>query len=246
MNTNLSFILSSIAGFSTLVGYLILFFSKQKSLNFLIGGISFGSSVMLFLSLFDLMPESISFFNSIYKPFVSILISLICLCFGMCTSLVIDKLFPNSFNEKNLYKLGIITTIGIIVHNIPEGIATFITTNTNVSLGISITISIALHNIPEGISIALPIYYYTRSYKKAFFYVFICSLSEPFGALLAYLFIKPNYYSLGSIYAIIAGIMIHISLYELLPEVNKYKRHRITYIFYVLGIIVVLINSLLF
>ena len=246
MNTNIAFILSSIAGFSTLIGSFVILLSKKKSLNFLIGGISFASSVMLFLSLFDLMPESISFFNNIYKPFVSIILSVIFLSLGMCISIIVDRLFPNTFNDKSLYKLGIITTIGIIIHNIPEGIATFITTSENIKLGISITIAIAMHNIPEGISISLPIYYCTRSFKKAFLYTFICAISEPFGALIAYLFLKPSYQAFGIIYAIISGIMIHISIYELLPEINKYKRYRIVYIFYTLGIILVLISIVLF
>lgn len=246
MNTSIAFIFSTLAGFSTLIGSFVIFLSKKKSLNFLIGGISFASSVMLFLSLFDLMPESISFFSDTYKSFVSILLCLIFLSLGVCISLVIDRLFPNTFNDKSLYKLGIITTIGIIIHNIPEGIATFITTSENVKLGISITIAITMHNIPEGISISLPIYYYTRSFKKAFLYCFICAISEPFGAILSYLFLKPDYVTLGGIYSIIAGIMIHISVYELLPEVTKYKRYRITYIFYTLGIILVLLNVLLF
>lgn len=245
MNIKLAFILSSLAGFSTIVGAFSIFLSKKKSLNFLIGGISFASSVMLFLSLFDLIPESINYFNITYKPFISIVLSLIFLSLGMCISIIIDKLFPNTFNEKSLYKLGIITTIGIIIHNIPEGIATFITTNKDLDLGISITIAIAMHNIPEGISISLPIYYYTRSLKKAFLYTFICAISEPFGALIAYLFLKPSYNTFGTIYAIIAGIMIHISIYELLPEITKYKRYRITYVFYTLGLILVLINLLL-
>ena len=103
-----------------------------------------------------------------------------------------------------------------------------------------------MHNIPEGISIALPIYYYTRSYKKAFLYTFICGISEPFGALIAYLFLKPTFMTLGIIYAIIAGIMIHISIYELLPSATKYKRYRTVFIFYILGLILVLINLILF
>ncbi len=246
MNTTIAFVLSSLAGLSTLIGSFIIFLSKKKSLNFLIGGISFASSVMLFLSLFDLIPESIHFFKYTYTSFISIIISLIFLCIGMCISLIVDKLFPNTFNEKSLYKLGLITMIGIMIHNIPEGIATFITTSENIKLGLSITIAIAMHNIPEGISISLPIYYYSRSYKKSFFYTFICAISEPFGALIAYLFLKPSYHTFGIIYSLIAGIMIHISIYELLPEVTKYKRHRITYIFYALGIILVLINLLLF
>ena len=246
MNTNIAFILSTMAGFSTLIGAFIVLLSKKKTLNFLIGGISFASSVMLFLSIFDLIPESISFLNHDFVSFVSVLLCFLFLSLGVCISIIMDRLFPNTFNEKALYKLGLITTIGIIIHNIPEGIATFITTNENIKLGISITIAITMHNIPEGISIAFPIYYYTRSYKKAFLYTFICALSEPFGALIAYLFLKPTFITLGLIYAIIAGIMIHISIYELLPSATQYKRYRIIYLFYILGLILVLINTLLF
>lgn len=245
MNTNIAFLLSIIAGFSTMIGAFIIFLSKKKSLNFLIGGISFASSVMLFISLFDLIPESISFLKENFYTFPSVIICLVFISIGVCISIIIDKLFPNTFDEKALYKLGLITMIGIMLHNIPEGIATFITTSKNINLGIAITIAITMHNIPEGISIALPIYYYTRSYKKAFIYTFVCALSEPLGALLAYLFLKPTFLTLGMVYAIIAGIMIHISVYELLPSACKYKRYRTVFIFYILGLILVLINTLL-
>ena len=245
MNTNIAFLLSIIAGFSTMIGAFIIFLSKKKCLNFLIGGISFASSVMLFISLFDLIPESISFLKENFYTFPSVIICLVFISIGVCISIIIDKLFPNTFDEKALYKLGLITMIGIMLHNIPEGIATFITTSKNINLGIAITIAITMHNIPEGISIALPIYYYTRSYKKAFIYTFVCALSEPLGALLAYLFLKPTFLTLGMVYAIIAGIMIHISVYELLPSACKYKRYRTVFIFYILGLILVLINTLL-
>ena len=198
------------------------------------------------LSIFDLIPESIVFLNNTYKYIPSFLITCIFISLGVCISIIIDKLFPNTFNEKALYKLGILTMIGIMIHNIPEGIATFITTSEDVSLGISIAISITMHNIPEGISIALPIYYYTKSKKKVFIYTFVCAISEPFGALIAYLFLSPTYQTLGIVYAIIAGIMIHISMYELFPSANKYKRYRITYLFYILGLIFVLLNKFLF
>lgn len=244
--TYISFLLSTLAGFSTLVGTFIIFFSRKKTLNFLIGGISFAAGVMFFLSIFDLIPEAISFLTDTYKVIPSILITFIFISFGVCLSIIIDKLFPNTFDEKALYKLGIITTIGIMLHNIPEGIATFITTSENMKLGISMTVAITMHNIPEGISIALPIYYYTRSKKKAFLYTFICALSEPFGAVIAYLFLTPSSNTLGIVYSIIAGIMIHISMYELFPSAIKYKRYKITYLFYILGLILVLINHYLF
>ena len=217
MNTDYAFILSSIAGLSTIIGAFVIFLGKKKTLNFLIGGISFAAGVMFFLSLFDLFPESLVFLNNTFNFKVSILISIIFICTGVCLSIIIDKLFPSTFNEDNLYKLGLITMIGIMIHN-----------------------------IPEGISVALPIFYHTKSKKKAFLYTIICAVSEPLGALIAYLFLKPTYLTLGIIYASITGIMIYISMYELFPSVIKYKRYRITYTFYILGLILVLINHFLF
>ena len=80
--------------------------------------------------------------------------------------------------------------IAIILHNVPEGIATFISSSKDISLGISLAIAITLHNIPEGISISIPIYYSTKSKFKALLYTFISGVSEPIGALIAYLFLS--------------------------------------------------------
>ncbi len=245
MNIKTAFLLTTIAGFSTIIGTFTIFLSKKKTLNFLIGGMSFASSIMLFVSLFDLIPEGIIFLSKGFTKIKVFLISFVFIIIGFGISKTIDKLFPND-EKQSLYKVGIITLIGIIVHNIPEGIATFITTNNNLTLGISLTLAITIHNIPEGISIALPIYYHTRSYKKAFLLTIACALSEPFGALIAYLFLKPTPITLGIVYSIISGIMIYIALFELLPEAYKYKRYRIINIFYILGLIVSMISKLLF
>ena len=111
-----------------------------------------------------------------------------------------------------------------MLHNIPEGITTFISSHHDLSLGITLSIGIALHNIPEGISIAIPIYYATKNKKKAIFLTFISGFSELLGAILAYLFLAPyiTSFSLGIILSVTAGIMIHISCFELLPTAWKY------------------------
>lgn len=245
MNSYMAFIFSFLAGLSTMIGSFVIFFSRERTLNFLICSISFAAGVMFFLSIFDLIPEGLLFFANDFNGIFGILL---CLCFvscGICISIVIDKFFSNSFDD-NLYKIGIITMICLIIHNIPEGIVTFITTNHDVKLGISTSVAISMHNIPEGISVSLPIYYYTKSKFKAFLYTFICAISEPFGAFIAYIFLKPSSFTLGVIFSIIGGIMIYISMYELFPSVIKYKRYRIVYTFYILGFILVLINHFLF
>lgn len=108
-------------------------------------------------------------------------------------------------------------------------------------------IALALHNIPEGISVAVPIYYSTGSRLKAFFYTLISGMSEFLGALIASIFLIgfSNEFFMGCLYAIIAGIMMHISIYELLPSSFKYKKPVETILFFIIGISFMFVSSLL-
>ena len=251
-NIILAFIISTIAGLSTLIGTIVVFIAKNKNNNILISSLSFASGVMATLSITDLLPEGIRYISNNFYIIPAISISLISISIGGIISIIIDKLLPNKLNSKNnnnnLYKIGIISMLAIILHNIPEGIATFITSTDNIKLGITIAIAITLHNIPEGISIAIPIYYSTNSKRKAFIYTLISGLSEPLGALIAYLFLAPfiTKLFLGIIFSLIAGIMLHISLIELLPASLSYKKKKLSYLFFILGIIFVLINHFFF
>ncbi len=138
--------------------------------------------------------------------------------------------------------------LAIIIHNIPEGIATFITSSSDINLGIKLVVAITFHNIPEGISIALPIYYSTKSKKKAFFYTLLSGISEPFGALITYLFLGPYITNvlIGSLFNLIAGIMFYIALYELLPTSLNYKNYNLTFFWFLLGILFILFSSIFF
>ena len=165
--------------------------------------------------------------------------------------MLIDYYLPDkpSYNvkDKGLYKVGFISMIAIILHNIPEGIATFIATSSDITLGISLAIAIAMHNIPEGISISVPIYYSTNSRSKALLYTGVSALSEPFGAILAYLFLRNimNDIILGILFSLIAGIMLQISFCELIPTASKYNYKKYFYLFFVIGIIFMLIKFLI-
>ena len=222
-----------------------IFIFKKKNENMIIGSLAFASGVMFTVSITDLIPESYSMLINIFPKFPAILYVLIFVVSGIILSMIIDKYIPT---DNNLYRVGVFAMLAIIVHNIPEGIATFMATNVNVMLGISLAMAIALHNIPEGISISIPIYYATNSKFKAIFYTLISALSEPFGALITYLFLS-NYINdriMGFLFGIIAGIMIHISMYELLPTSKKYDNLKITYLFFILGVILMLINHFAF
>ncbi|MDZ5035404.1 ZIP family metal transporter, partial [Clostridium perfringens] len=123
-----------------------------------------------------------------------------------------------------LYRVGFVSMIALMIHNFPEGIATFVSGYENTTLGISIALAIALHNIPEGISVAMPIYYSTKSKYKAFKYTLFSGLAEPIGALLAFLFLRPyiNEIILAIIFAMVSGIMLYISFAELIPSSRQY------------------------
>ena len=221
-----AFILSFLAGISTVIGALVIFFDKRKNNKIVEVSLSFAAGVMMCVSLTDLLPNSFRMILDNNNLFPKIILSLIFMTFGIIISMLIDKYLPDdnlNTDNKGLYKIGIISMVAIILHNIPEGIATFITSTNNLKLGITLTIAIALHNIPEGISIAVPIYHSTNNKLKAFLYALLSGMSEVLGSILAYLFLAPliNDHVMAALYAIIAGIMIHISVYELIPGAYK-------------------------
>ncbi|MBD3350399.1 MAG: zinc transporter ZupT, partial [Candidatus Lokiarchaeota archaeon] len=146
-----------------------------------------------------------------------------------------------------LKKAGIMTAIAIAIHNFPEGMATFGTALGDLQLGLLIMIAIAIHNIPEGISVSIPIYYATKSKKKAFLYSFMSGVAEPIGALVAALILLP-YLSpqlIGGMLALISGIMVYVSLDEILPTAHHYGKGHAVIIGAVLGMAVMAISLLL-
>lgn len=242
-----AFLLSSIAGISTLIGFLFIFIKKDR-VGVISKALGFASGVMLTISIIDLIPNSLDLIIEKHEFIYALFLVLLSFFTGVILSGIIDsKVEKNSKKSSKLYKLGIITMLVIMMHNIPEGIATYITTTQNIKLGITLTIAIALHNIPEGISISIPIYYSTNSKLKAFIYTLISGLSEPIGAVIAYLFLAKfvNDTSLGVIYSIIAGMMVNISINELYKESINYNKKN-TFIYFVIGSLIMIINHLLF
>jgi len=152
--------------------------------------------------------------------------------------------------QKNhkLLRMGLFTALAIGIHNFPEGLATFVAALTEPKIAIPIAVAIAIHNIPEGIAVSVPIYYATGSKKKAFFYSFLSGLSEPVGALVGYLILMP-YLSetlMGIVFAVVAGIMVFISLDELLPSAREYGEHHLSIYGLVAGMMVMAVSLLLF
>ena len=241
-----AFILTTLAGLATLLGIIPIFIKTKNESAIISSSCAFAGGVMICVSILDLIPSSIEYLQSNYSHITVIFFALISLLFGVYLSYFMDKKIDKISNGSNLFKVGILSMIAIILHNIPDGIVTFIVTNKNIFLGISLCIAIAMHNIPEGISIAVPIYYSTKSKFKAILYTLISAISEPLGAFLTYLFIEKfiNNTSLGLLFSFIAGIMIQISLNKLLPTSSSYNK-KSTITFFIIGFIFMTISLLL-
>lgn len=223
-----------------MLGSILVFFKFKNEDNIINKALSFAAGVMVTVSIFDLIPESFNLINTNYPKLLLVLISI---NIGIIISMIIDKFLPN---DDNLYRVGLISMIAIIMHNIPEGIATYLSCTHNIKLGITLTIAIALHNIPEGITISLPIYYSTKSKFKALLYTFISGVSEIIGAIIASLFLKNITDSImGLLLGIIAGIMVYISFYELLPTALKYRKLKTTLIASGVGSIIMLLSIII-
>lgn len=248
-NSLIPLILSLLAGLSTIIGAFILFFSKAENKKLITFALSYSAGVMITVSFTDLFisaEETLSKHNGNIK---GVLYSLLFLLIGALMALLIDKFIPeapktNDNTNEKLYRVGFVSMIALMIHNFPEGIATFISGYENTSLGISIALAIALHNIPEGISIAMPIYYSTKSKFKAFKYTLYSGLAEPLGAFLAFLFLRPyiNDIILSITFALVAGIMLYISFAELIPAARRYKYHSIYLFSIFLGIFTIILS----
>jgi len=256
----IAFLLTLFAGLSTGIGSLIAFVAKRTNTNFLSIALGLSAGVMIYVSFMEMLPKSLASLSDIFGDKTGMLYMIFGLFGGIALIALIDFLIPESRNPhemhgveemKSNYRLkqtGIITAITIAIHNFPEGIATFMSALTSLEVAIPITAAIAIHNIPEGIAVAVPIYHATGSKKKAFWLSFASGLAEPVGALIAFFFLLPFWTPVldGFILSAVSGIMIYISLDELLPSAEKYGKHHLSIIGLVVGMVVMAMSLYLF
>jgi ZIP family zinc transporter len=157
-----------------------------------------------------------------------------------------DRDTPSQAHDKKLLRMGLFTALAIAIHNFPEGMATFLVALKEPAVGLAIAIAIALHNIPEGISVSVPIYYATGNRRKAFVYSFLSGLAEPVGAIIGYLLLRPFLTDsvMAWLFGGIAGVMVYISLDELLPTSRAYGKGHDTLLGLLAGMIVMALSLL--
>jgi ZIP family zinc transporter len=234
-------LITSIAGLSTILGNILLFINpkyKDKLISFSLG-LSF--TVMFLISILELIPDGINIMYNKINNINLFIYSLLLLIIGYIFVIFIDNKIDN---ENKLYKIGILSMISLLIHNIPEGIICAISSINNIELGLKMSFMIMIHNIPEGIVISLPIYYATKSRGKAFMYTIISSLGEIIGAIITMIFLYKyiNDLLMYIVLLITAGIMITLSVTKILKEGIKLKVFKWLILGILLGISIIVIT----
>jgi ZIP family zinc transporter len=242
-----AFGLTIFAGLATGIGSIMSFFSKKFNPKFLAAALGFSAGVMIYVSLVEIFVKAKDSLTGALGPRPGYWATIGAFFAGIAIIAFIDKIIPSyenphemhgnpceqkpdlDPNDPRLMRMGFFSALAIAIHNFPEGLATFMGALTDPGLGISIAVAIAIHNIPEGVAVSAPIYYATKSKRKAFWLSLLSGLSEPVGALIGYFLLRQwfNDITFGVVFAAVAGIMVYISLDELLPTAEEYGEHHV-------------------
>ncbi|MFD1017904.1 zinc transporter ZupT [Thalassobacillus hwangdonensis] len=263
----IAFGLTLMAGLATGIGSVLAFFTRTTNTRFLSFALGFSAGVMIYVSMIEIFFKAKDSLVDALGPQLGNWSTVGAFFGGMLLIAAIDRFIPKKTNphevkkvedmekapdgpvkDDALLKMGTFAALAIAIHNFPEGIATFTAALQDPHLGFAIAAAIAIHNIPEGIAVSVPIYFATGDKKKAFKLSFLSGLSEPVGAIVAYLILMPflNDVMFGVIFAGVAGIMVFISLDELLPASKKYDEAHLSIYGIMSGMAVMALSLLLF
>jgi ZIP family zinc transporter len=258
-----AFGLTVFAGLSTGIGSAMAFFTKKTNTKFLSISLGFSAGVMIYVSLVEIFFKAKESLVVAKGEMMGSWLTVAGFFGGIAFIAIIDRLVPEVENphearkvedipdevkNKKLLKMGLFSALAIAIHNFPEGLATFMAALNDPYLGVPIAVAIAIHNIPEGIAVSIPLFFATGNRKKAFFLSFSSGLAEPVGALIGFFLILPfmNDITFGLIFAAVAGIMVFISLDELLPTAQEYGEHHLSIYGLIAGMAVMAVSLLLF
>jgi ZIP family zinc transporter len=260
-----AFSLTLLAGLATGVGSFLALFARRTNTRFLAGALGFSAGVMIYVSFAEILRKAQASLSTVLGERLGAWVAAGAFFAGMGLIALIDRVVPQSGNpheargpedmkagaplpRRALLRLGLVSAVAIGLHNFPEGIATFVAALQEPRLGVPVAVAIAIHNVPEGIAVAVPVYYATGSRGKAFTYSFLSGLSEPVGALLGFILVRSftGDAVLGVVFGMVAGIMVFISLDQLLPAAQRYGEHHAAVYSMVAGMAVMAVSLLLF
>ncbi|MBS4759796.1 MAG: zinc transporter ZupT [Clostridium sp.] len=237
----IAFALTLIAGLATIIGGSVSFFVKRSNLRMLAIGLGFSAGVMIYMALTEILKDSKEF-TTMFFGNKAALITFLGFFAGIIIAALIDYFLPAHFGDEmidkapqdiseedeKIKKAGLLTAIAISLHRFPEGLTMFLVASTNLKLGIPLVIAMAIHNLPEGIAIGLPMYHATGKRRYAMLFSAIAGISGPIGALIGFFIIQlfmPQM-AVGILFAMVAGIMVYISLDTLLPTAREYGENH--------------------
>ncbi len=257
--------LTCLAGLSTGIGSIFGLLSKKFNPRLLTMALGFSAGVMIYVSFVEIFAKARESLTDGLGSGPGYFWTVVSFFSGMMLIAVIDKTLPSYENphemnvlekiessskseKKKLMRMGVFSAVAIAIHNFPEGLATFMSALDNQTLGISIAVAVAIHNIPEGLAVSAPVYFATRSRRKAFTLSFLSGLAEPVGALIGYFILRSLFTdtTFGVVFAGVAGIMVYISLDELLPTAEEYGEHHLAIGGVIAGMMVMAGGLLLF
>ena len=259
----IAFALTLFAGLSTGIGSAIAVLASRTNTRFLSFALGFSAGVMIYVAFVEIFFEARKSLTTALGEASGDWMTVLSFFGGIGVIGVIDKIVPEAENPHEMHKveemcdtgcsdhklmrLGILAALAIAIHNFPEGIAVFMSALSDISLGFPIAMAVAIHNIPEGIAVAVPIYYATGNRSKAFGYSFLSGLAEPLGAALGYLVLLFffNDAIMGVFLGAVAGIMVFISLDELLPAAREYGEAHISVYGLISGMAIMALSLLL-
>ncbi|AKH90102.1 MULTISPECIES: zinc transporter ZupT [Edwardsiella] len=216
-------LLTLLAGAATAVGALLAIIGRKPSNRVLAFSLGFAAGIMLLISLMEMLPAALA------TPGMPPLLGYGMFILGLVGYFLLDRLLPHNHAHdmvplggaapRNLKRTALLLTLGISLHNFPEGIATYVTASADLELGMGIALAVAIHNIPEGLAVAGPVYAATGSRLRAFGWAGLSGVAEILGGVLAYAVLGPAISPIGmaAIMTLVAGIMVALSVDELMP-----------------------------
>jgi ZIP family zinc transporter len=259
-----AFALTLLAGLATGIGSALALLTRRTNTRFLSGALGFSAGVMIYVSFVEILAEARTSLAEELGARGGAWAAVLSFFGGIALSAFIDRLVPEAGNphevhrveemrgggaptDARLMRVGLFSAVAIAIHNFPEGIATFMSALQDPRLGATIALAVGLHNVPEGIAVAVPVYYATGSRRRAFAWSFLSGLAEPVGALFAYLVLSMVLGPAvrGLLLGAVAGIMVFISLDELLPTAREYGEHHLAVYGLTSGMAVMAVSLLL-
>ena len=239
----IAFALTLFAGLATGIGSALALLARRTNTRFLSAALGFSAGVMIYVSFVEILADARQSLSADLGSRPGAWVAVIAFFGGMGLTALIDRLVPAAENpheahrveemhrrpDAHLMRMGLLSAAAIALHNFPEGIATFVAALDHPRLGASIATAVAIHNVPEGIAVAVPVFYATGSRARAFSWSFLSGLSEPVGALVAWLLLASFVGGAlrGILFAAVAGVMVFISFDELLPTAREYGEHHV-------------------